>query len=369
MKNYFKIIFLALIVLFVNACDQKYIDDISRVEQGDDRSAPVVSITYPNGDLIIPFTDTETDVEFSFEVTDDIEVQTITLSLDGTQLETYNSFLDYRRALRSYMYEDLPVGDHTVQVVATDLAGKSTTTNFEFEVTNKYTAKYDGEIFYMPFEAGLYMDLITETSATVVGTPGFTNGKKGSAYQGAPDSYLTFPAAGLMGDQFSAVMWMKVRLQIPTPEYGNRAGVLVIGPEDTGNADYPVKQNNRKNGFRFFHEGSATAQRFKLNVGNGTADTWVDGGAAADVDPTTGTWVNLAFTISGTKAVVYINGTVVKESDLTGFDWTGCDIMSIMSGAPRFTGWNHLSDVGDLDELRIFNKALTQVEVQAVMND
>ena len=142
-----------------------------------------------------------------------------------------------------------------------------------------------------------------------------------------------------------------------------------MGPPDTQNADYPTTQNLRTGGFRFFREGSAATQRFKLNAGNGTADSWFDGGAAADVDATTGQWVHMAFTISGTKAVVYINGQIVKEGSFTGIDWTGCDMLSIMSGAPRFTEWNHLSDLGMMDELRIFNKELTQSEVQTIMAD
>ena len=42
--------------------------------------------------------------------------------------------------------------------------------------------------------------------------------------------------------------------------------------------------------------------------------------------------------------------------------------MSIMSGVPRFSGWNHLSDLSHLDELRLFNKVLTQSEIQGIMN-
>jgi hypothetical protein len=109
-------------------------------------------------------------------------------------------------------------------------------------------------------------------------------------------------------------------------------------------------------------------QRVKLNVGDGAADTWVDGGADADVDPSTGNWVHYAFTISGTEAKVFIDGVEVKQSDFTGVDWTGCDVLSIMSGAPRFTEWGHHSDLSLMDELRIFNKALTQAEIQVIID-
>ena len=216
-----------------------------------------------------------------------------------------------------------------------------------------------GEIFYMPFE-GSYKDIIGNQQATVVGTPAFAAGKKGKAYAGATGSYLTFPAADLTKTtQFSAAFWMKVNA---TPD---RAGILVIGPPD---AAAPAAPNNRTSGFRFFRENAGGKQRFKLNAGNGTADTWFDGGTAADVDPTTGNWVHFAFTIGSAESVVYINGEVVKQGAFANLSWKDCDILSIMSGVPRFSGWNHLSDLSLMDELHIFNKALTQAEVKAIMD-
>lgn len=211
---------------------------------------------------------------------------------------------------------------------------------------------------------GSYTDNVRDIEATVVGNPGFSgDAYAGSnAYKGAENSYLTFPTTGLLENQFSAAFWYKMNA---TPD---RAGILVVGPPDSGNANFPGVQNNRTSGFRFFREGGATNQTFKLNVGNGTADNWFDGGAAATIDPTANNgWVHLAFTISSTECVVYINGEVVKQGEFTGVDWTGCDLLSVMSGAPRFTEWGHKSDLSVMDELRIFDKALSQTEIQALM--
>jgi len=128
--------------------------------------------------------------------------------------------------------------------------------------------------------------------------------------------------------------------------------------------------NNRTSGFRFFREvGAAPNQRFKLNAGNGTADSWFDGGGAAEVDPGAGGWHHFAFSISGTECAVYIDGQQVSKGPFTGLSWAGCDILTIMSGYPRFTEWNHLSDLSLMDELRIFNIALSQAQVQAIYND
>lgn len=217
------------------------------------------------------------------------------------------------------------------------------------------------KVFDMPFN-GAYTETISGTDATAVGDPGFSEGMDGEAYAGAADAYLTMPTDGLKSPEISATMWYKVNND------PDRAGILVIGPPDEANPD---AMNNRKNGFRLFRENGADGnQRIKLNVGRGDGDTWVDGNTAADIDPTSDEWVFLAFTIASDKASVYINGELVKASDLaSGIDWTGCDILSIGSGAPRFTGWGHLSDQSLIDELKMYDKALSQEEIQQLMGN
>lgn len=576
MKNIKNIIAGLFFVVFAAACNEG-IDPITAVDPGADASAPVITIKYPTEGVKIQVPELVTSINISFEATDDIELKSVSVLMDGTEIVSYSEFKDYRRAVKEYLYNKVTNGAHTLTVKATDLEGKVTNTSVKFEKKPPYTPLYAGETFYMPFD-GDYVEKISFKAATVVGTPGFAgSGLKGiNAYSGAADSYLTFPLAGLTGTEFSAEFWVKLnaspdrsglisispggedrtkglrffregsatsqrfKLNVGTgsgetwndggllapsnewahlaftvsqtkctiyingavaasvantgidwtgcstisifsgapgfaywghnadqskfdelrffnkaltqeeiqtiiandspyvPKYSgevfympfegsykdlvsntsatkvgspifadgkkgqaysgvadsyvtfptttlksanfsavfwtkinstpDRAGILVMGPEDKANASYPTVQNNRTSGFRFFREGSATSQIFKLNAGNGTADSWFDGGASATVTPITSDWVHMAFTISGTECVVYINGEVAKQGSFGGIDWTGCDILSIMSGAPRFNEWNHFSDLGMMDELRIFNKALTQAEVKTIMN-
>lgn len=569
-------------MLFVVACNEG-IDDITAMAPGPDESAPIINITYPVEGTLIQVPELVASIDIKFEVTDDIEIGSISVKVDGGEIASYNNFKDYRRALEELTYDQVTNGAHTLSITANDLDGKSTTKTVNFEKAPPYTPLYDGEVFYMSFDneytemisfqsatvvgnpgfagtsiaqgegvnaykgavdsylefpmeaiksqefsaafwyyvdaspdragiltagasadsrqqgfrlfregsdseqriklnvgtgtsdvwndgdvidatagewvhiaftiaadkntifingaevrssdmagmvdwtgvekltigsggetfsywnhksdfsyidelrifdkalsagelltiinndkpyepkyagetfympfEGNYMDMVSSNNADMVGAPGFDAGKKGQAYAGAADSYLTFPTDGLLGDEFSASFWMKINAE------ADRAGILVIGKEDVDNAEYPEKQNYRKSGFRFFREDAGGMQRFKLNAGAGEADSWFDGGSDADVDPTTGEWVHFAFTISGSECVVYIDGEVAKQGEFGGADWTDCDILSIMSGAPRFTGWSHLSDTGLMDELRLFNKALSQAEVQTIMDD
>jgi hypothetical protein len=349
---------LGIALLLLAGCDDG-IDPITPVSAGADASAPEVSINYPKEGTTIQVRESVTSITIDFEVTDDIEVALAEVWLDGSRIGSFSNFKDYRRVfIDNFVYDKLSDGTHELTVTASDLDGKTASSTVSFQKEPAYVPLYAGEIFYMPFN-GDYMELVSISPATKVGSPGFVgDGYVGpDAYAGAADSYLTFPAGELLGPEFSAVFWHKVNAD------PNRAGILVIGPPDEVN---PTAQNLRTSGFRFFREDGGGNQRFKLNVGTGAGEAWFDGGEAADLAPGTD-WAHMAFTISGDQATVYINGEIVSQNTFTGIDWSNCDILSIMSGAPRFTEWGHLSDQSAMDELRIFNRALSQAEIQEIM--
>lgn len=361
MKTTNYILSIVSLLFFLMSCDTG-IDPITPVQPGNDETAPVVNIKYPQQGTQIRVLEEVASINIEFEVVDDIEIGEIQLLIDGNPITTLSDFKDYRRVLDTYVYDNVTNGEHELTVRATDLSGKTTEETVLFMKVSPYTPLYEGEVLYMPFD-GDYVNLVSLQTANVVGNPGFAGesvimGEGVNAYKGAESAYLTLPGAAFQSQTLSAVFWMKVNAM------PDRAGILVMGPEDTANPD---AQNVRTSGFRFFRENAGGMQRFKLNVGFGDGETWIDGGAAADVDPTTGEWVHMAFTIAADRAAVYIDGQLVKEGEFAGIDWTGCDLLSIMSGAPRFTGWNHLSDQSIMDELRIFNRALTIEEIRHII--
>ncbi|MGB5418182.1 LamG domain-containing protein [Algibacter sp.] len=208
----------------------------------------------------------------------------------------------------------------------------------------------------MPFD-GTNKDSVSNADATVVGTPGFAGESAfgSDAYQGAAGAYLSLPIANVLADQFTGAFWYKVSGD------PNRAGILTVAPPRVDDADV------RSSGFRLFREGSATEQRIKLQIGDGTGDVWNDGEV---IDVTAGEWVHIAFTVTEDATQIYFNGTAVANSgNMTGktISWAGCTDITIGSGAPNFIGWNHLSDTSIIDELYMFDKVLTVEEIQAVM--
>lgn len=350
MKKIKNILFITLMLLFATSCNDG-IDDITRVSPGTDETAPQITIKSPTEGTAIKVFEEVTTLDIKIEVTDDIEIQSISILLDGSEIASFDEFKDYRRALEEVTYDQLRDGDHKVTVTATDTEGKTSTSEVNFSKQPPYTPLFDGERLYMPFD-GDYRDLIGFEEATEVGTPGFAgDGYVGSnAYKGATDAYLTFPMDGLKNNEFSAVFWYKVNA---SPD---RAGILVVGD----NAD------DRNQGFRLFREGNGTEQRIKMNVGTGVGDSWNDGGI---IDVTENKWVHVAITISQTQSVIYFNGVEMNTTDLAApIDWTGCELMTIGAGGETFSYWNHLSDNSDLDELRVFDKALTQSDIQIMIN-
>lgn len=335
------------------SCD-KGLDPINPEAPGTDVTAPEISFTFPIENSLVRDSNEVSSIVLKCEAVDDIELQSVSLQIDGTEVAKYNSFMDYRRKVVEFEYKSLTYGDHVFSVVATDLTGKSTTESVNFKKVDAYQPMA-GEVLYMSFD-GDFNDLVKFVPPTLVGAPGLADGKVGQAYAGATGAYLTFPTTDLIKtSEISASFWMKVNA-VP-----DRAGILTLSPEDLTNAGYPAIQNKRTSGFRFFREASGALQRFKLNVGlGGENESWNDGGT---MDPTVGGWTHFAFTISKTKSIIYINGVKTLESSLTPIDWTGCNLLCIMTGAPRFTEWSHFSDLSLLDELRIFNKALTADEV------
>ena len=95
MKIFKNMLLIVFAVFFATACNDG-IDPITPVDPGEDKEAPVVILKNPTEDVIIPFTDVETDLDIEFEVTDDIEVASVVLSFDGNELGSYNDFKSER---------------------------------------------------------------------------------------------------------------------------------------------------------------------------------------------------------------------------------------------------------------------------------
>ena len=354
MKSLKYLIFCVMITVLAGSC-KKGLDPIIPVDPGPDLLPPVVLITDPEDGKVVVSADSIGPITLKFAASDDIELKSVTVTLDGTEIGTYTSFTDYRRFAPKLVYPELRDGNHVLIVSAVDMTGKSDskTSNFR-KVTAPPYDPMEGEVVYLPFDGG-FLNYIGYVEAGVVGTPSFAPGKLLDAYAGATDAYVTYPTAGIVGEEFSFAFWMKVN-STPT-----RAGVFVIGLDGgTGNDE------DRKFGLRLFREGTVTSQNFGLNVGTGTTDVWVNPFVTLPVNED---WIHFAIAISPTLISLYVNGDTVSTKTLIApIDWTGCSTISIASGAPNFVIWEHFSDLSLYDEVHLFTRAITREDVQTLYN-
>ncbi|MGM5468806.1 LamG domain-containing protein [Flavobacteriaceae bacterium LMO-SS05] len=342
-----KIAYVVIAALVITGCQKLDLPTLGAF----DIDPSIVKINYPLEGAAIKVFEDPAPIDIKIEVHDDNIVNDISIVLNGTEIANLDNFSNPRNIIESYTYNGLVNGDYVLTVISTDINGTSTSAEVNFSKEPPYSPLFDGEVLYMPFD-GDYRDLIGFNIADKVGSPGFAgSGYVGSnAYKGSTDSYITFPSNGLQSNEFSAAFWYKVNA---SPD---RAGLLVVGDN----------VEDRNQGFRLFREGNGAEQRIKLNVGTGTGDSWNDGGV---IDVTAGEWVHVAFTISQTESKIYFNGIEMNTASLSGpIDWTGVGPLTIGSGGETFSYWDHKSDFSAMDELRIFNKALTQSEIQIMIN-
>lgn len=351
MKN-FKLKYISVLaILFVLAgCEREGIDSITKVEPGQDQGAPEINIKYPQQGTVIKEASELSNITIDLEVEDDIELQEIVVLVDGEEVATFTEFTDYRIALKKITFEGLTMGEHTVTVRAKDMEGKETVQTSTFSKEPPYTPVFENEVFYMPFDKA-FMDLVNLENPEQVGSPAFSDeAKEGTgSYMGAANSYLSIPLADL-GDEFTVAFWYKLDPSV------DRAGILTA-----------TDDSDRNQGFRLFREAAGSdAQVIKLNVGTGEADIWNDGGTISSVEPE---WTHITLTVTPTGTAIYFNGVLERATQVNNraIDWTGVENLVIGSGL-NFSGWGHNSDPSLIDELRIFDAALTAEEVSMMVN-
>lgn len=336
----------SLVTVLAISCD-KGLDPIIEVTPKPDQSVPTLVINYPVEGKPFVSPDDPAKITFKLVATDDVELKSVVLQLDGAEIASFTQFKDYRRLDLAYDYELLS-GNHTLDVTVTDLTDKNVSGSVSFtKITAPVYIPIDGEVLYFPLD-GYYLDLISGNALTLVGTPGFATGKVNDAYAGATDSYMTYPAAGMTtGKEFSVAFWYKINA-VP-----DRAGILEISPAS----------EDRTIGFRLFRENNAGNQNIGLNFGDGTAEVWMNPFITVPPDQD---WMHIAISISSSMATIYVNGEEAplnNPKETTGIVWTGCDGLSIASGMPNFIYWQHFSDLSLYDEVHIFNKAISAAEV------
>ncbi|SDF70417.1 LamG domain-containing protein [Epilithonimonas hungarica] len=384
MKNIIKLTFATFSILALSACSEGYIDDISSVAAGEDKAAPIVTIMNPaSGTVNIPFTDTMADYTFDFKVSDDVEIKSINISLDGAPLNTYNTFLDYRNFTGSYLYKNLGLGNHTFKVDAVDLSGKTTTKTFAFNVTNVYQPLYLGETFFVPFDypssdpLKVVSDLLQNTPAT--SNPlSLTSGISGNGIQGANLKYITYSKPNdwvATAKSFTVSFWFKLNGQTKNNNGGN-------GPEHVFSIPTTTDHWSGGQGMLLM-ETNATGTQIKFPIVDKTkSDKWFNWeGADAIPGIADNNWKHcaLVYDANTSKMTLYINGVANAKQQSwdnhgdINMDATTAKEFRIGAGPKEVNNdtaddWLRSSWKGGLDQFRLFNTALSATDIKNIFD-
>jgi hypothetical protein len=217
---------------------------------------------------------------------------------------------------------------------------------------------------YWSFD-GSYVDSVSGVAATGVGTS-FTGGFKGQALQGANNGYVIsdLPNAIKSASSFTIDFW------INTPQ--NTTGILT-----------PVciaKTNDFWGALDMFYENGSTATSANLKVHvNGQSEVWFTNGFVSN--PWSG-WQNIALTYDATSSTftLYQGGNAVASQTAASLGNLVFPVTAtkIIFGTEQFQCSPSLGTAGgtqpwasyltgQLDEVRIYNKALGASDLQALI--
>jgi hypothetical protein len=231
----------------------------------------------------------------------------------------------------------------TGSCVRTLMITNSGNEDLTFAITTESNLSTNGLVLYYTFETnenGVVTDLSGKgNTGTVYGATWISGGKANGgacSFDGTNDYMLVNDSASLGATNLTVSAWL----------YYNFSGGTTL--------EMMLEKGPHDGCWEF------------MNYNNGLV--WIRGGAASpylctDTSFSTGTWHHIVSTISNTTATVYIDGIQAKSGPVATVQVTsepiyiGC---SYRLGSKQ--DWLH----GALDEIRIYNRALSSNEVQAL---
>lgn len=302
-----------------------------------DSQAPAVTITAPAGGTV------SGTVNLAANASDNVGVVGVQFKVDGVNTGSEDTTSPYGVSWNS---ASVPNGNHTITAVARDAAGNTTTSaavtvNVSNTVSGGLVASYN-------FNEGAGTTVSDGSGSGNTGTifqaTWFTAGKFGKAlaFDGNNDYVSVNDSPSLdLTNRMTLEAWVR-----PTASSGWRTVLMKENGSEMSYGMYARESSNRPSVW------------MRVNPTSGSSQS-----AGATPGLPLSTWSHMAATYDGTSLKLYINGTLRATKSQTGSMY--------VSGSPLKFGGNAVWGeyfAGQLDEIRIYNRALTQSEIQTDMN-
>jgi len=271
---------------------------------------------------------------------DNVGVVGVQFKVDGTNVGGEDTSAPYAATWNS---ATVPNGAHTVTAVARDAAG-NVTTSASVSVTVSNAAPPSGLVAAFGFDEGSGAAVVDASglgnNGSVSGAAWSTSGRYGGAllFDGVDDSVAVPDASSLdLTNNLTLSAWVR-----PTALSGWRTVLLKERPGSQAYSLYGASESPRPSGWLII----------------GSAEQQVLSPSALPVNA----WSHLAFTYDGSWMRLFVNGVEVISQPQTGS-------ASVTSGVLRIGGnsiWGEYF-AGAIDEVRIYNRALTAAQLQGDM--
>jgi len=305
-----------------------------------DTTPPAVSITSPAANSTVSNT-----VIVSATATDNVAVADVQFQLDGVNLGADLTTSPYSISWNTTTASN---GSHTLTAIAHDTSGnKATSTAVAVTVSNTTTGPPTaGLIGYWNFDEDTGT-VAHDTSGSghngTVNNAAWVTGKINFAinFNGYSSDVVT---AGIpLGTTFSIAAWV------------NSAVAQQGGYSRVAETQYSP-------GFYLGTNAAGTAYKFIVNGAAGTTGGCGLSFGCAEGGAVSIGWHLLTATFDGATAKLYVDGTVVGSDTFTATS-TNLPLYIGRYFAANGNGWN-----GAIDEVRLYNRALSATEVTAILN-
>jgi hypothetical protein len=297
-----------------------------------DATPPTVSLTAPTGGMAVSGATT-----LSADASDNVGVAGVQFEVDGAPVGAEDGTAPYSI---SWSSTSVANGTHTIRALARDAAGNSTS-SAAVSVTVNNTAPTNGLVAAWSFNEASGSTVVDGSGNGNDGTLGgpvrTTAGKYGRAltFDGVNDS-VTIPDAPRLdlGKAMTLEAWVR-----PSASSGWRTVLLKEAPGELAYSLYSASGTNRPS-------------------------AWLDGTSSiGSTALALNTWSHLSATYDGARLKVYVNGVLRADRATTVNVPVTADPLKIGGNAV----WGEYF-AGQIDEVRIYSRALTATEITGDMN-